>query len=244
MTRRRTILAIVITTTASLAACASPESVRTLSRAQRAAIEELALAWSDDHALLRANLAALLDIHLTAVRGRIHREMIETACIDPDGLPDTVILSAAIADPSCTIALVREVRTGRMTEAQAGAWLTDYATALRLGPDADGIGVRTRLLAQLAEIASIEHAWAVLTAALDDRAERVVELASQAAGASDTLAEALELRLAWRTIGGEVGATGALEPVIDALFTDQSRRAAARELLTRLLSVSGSEPNS
>jgi len=239
MTRRLAILAIVITT-ASLAACASPESVRTLSRAQRAAIEELAHAWSDDHALARATLGALVDIHLTTVRGRIHRELIETACIDPDGIADTVILSAAIADPASDIALVREVRLGRMTEAQAGAWLTDYATALRLTDTADGHSVRAALLAQLGDIESINRVWTELQDALDDRAERVIALASEAAGASDSHTEALESRLAWRALGEEVGADAALEPLIDALFTDQSRRAAARELLTRLLSGSNS----
>ncbi len=233
MTTHRFLLPILALATV-LSACASSESVHSLSRAQRAAIEELALAWTDEHTLVRANLAVLVEQRLILTRGRIHRELLTTACIDPDGVPDTVILAAAIADPTCDIALVREVRLGRMTEPDAGAWLTDYATALRLTETADGDTVRERLLAHLAEVESITTAWNELQVALDHRAQRIITLAQEATGASDDLAAAVESRIAWRDLGADA-APEAINPIIDALFKDEPRRAAARALLEQLL---------
>jgi len=219
---------------ASVAGCAAPGSVRALSAAQHSAIEELALAWSADHALARAELGVLIDIHRTTLRGRIHRELIATGCLTPEGDADSAALASAIADPTGDIALIREVRLGRMTEPQADAWLADFATSLRLGAAGDGEAVRFALLARLADLESLERAWAELQSSLDDRAERITALAAEAAGASGAMANAFEARLAWRTIA-EDSAPPALGGAIDALFTDPRRRAAARELVARLL---------
>lgn len=219
----------------SVAGCATPESVRALTSAQRAAIEELALAWADDHALARAELGVALDIHRVAARGRIHRELIATGCLTPEGEAEAAALGAALADPETDIALVREVRLGRMTEARAAAWLTDYSIALRLGEAGDGATVRHRLLDQLADMERIDAAWDALIGALDARAQRVAALAAEAAGASDTVAQALESRLAWRAIGEEIGAADTLGPAVDALFTDPRKRAAALAFLDQLL---------
>ena len=225
----------------AVAGCATPESVRALTSAQRTAIEELALAWADDHALARAELGVVFDIQRVAARGRIHRELLDTGCLTPEGEAGAAALDASLEDPGTDIALVREVRLGRMSAAQAGAWLTDYAIALHLSEPGGGVSVRERLLDRLADMEHIDAAHDALIAALDARARRVVALAGEAAGASDALADALEARVAWRSIGADVDAVDALGPAIDALFTDPRRRSAARELVERVVSGTARE---
>jgi hypothetical protein len=225
-------------------ACAAPESARAVRDTHAAASAELARAWAADHALARAMLGTLVEIRRITLRGAIHRELIATGCITPGDAPraDAAAFGALLADPASDIALVREVRLGRMAEADAIAWLHDYAAALALSDSPANDATRAAMVDRLAPVEHLHASAAALGTALDARAARIAALAAETSAATESLASAIDSRTAWRTIGAEIASPenldGAIDGALAALFPDPSdaaRRAAARELLTALL---------
>jgi hypothetical protein len=189
-------------------------------------------------------LGTLVEIRRITLRGAIHRELIATGCIRPGDPPraDPGALSALLADPASDIALVREVRLGRMAESEATAWLHDYAAALALSGAPANDATRAAMLDRLAPLEHLHASATALATALDARAARIAALAAETSAATESLASALDSRAAWRTIGADLASPEQLDGAIDgallALFPDPSdaaRRAAARELLTALL---------
>jgi hypothetical protein len=226
-------------------ACASPESARAVSAAHAAASAELSRAWAADHALARAMLGTLVEIRRVTLSGAIHRELIASWCIVPTDPPraDPGALAARLTDPASDIALVREVRLGRMAESEAIAWLHDYAASLALSDTPANEATRAAMLDRLAPLEHLHASASELRAVLDVRAARVAALATETSEAVPALVAALDSRTVWRTIGAELASPehldGAIDGALAALFphpSDAARRAAARELLAALLS--------
>lgn len=221
-------------------ACAAPPAADAVLAAHADAAAELSRAWAAEHAMARATLAALLDIRRTTLRGTIHRELLVSGCLVPADPPraDAARLAALLADPAADFALLREVRLGRMTEAQANAWLADYAAALALSDTAANAAVRHAMLDRLAPLESLNASAAHLTDSLSARAERIAALSAEASAAAPALHSALTARASWRTVAADLAAPQSLDAALDALFpnpSDAPRRAAAHELLLRIL---------
>ncbi len=236
MTRHRLVLSALALTVTPCAGCASlpPSAIGATLASQRGAAERLSIAFAEDHALLRAQVEALIGVRRVALIGAIHRELLTRGYISPtlDSSPDA--LDRDLADAGANTTLTREVRAGAMTRDQAALWLADYSLTLRMS---DGNEVREALLGRLAPVRTFSGAAEILPAALDARRDDMRALFFDL----DTSGLALERFSMFRPAPGAGGMSAARESlgrlVIDRL-PDPRKRAAALAALDLLFPAS------
>lgn len=184
--------------TAYLLACSactpSGAAGRAVVQSQQQAIAALAAAYAQDLALLRAQLAATLDIQRINLLGGIHRGLFEHGLITPalsadtDALTDLIAQSAAQpAEVNPPLALLAAVQSGAVSTAAAHDWLLAYAAALKQGEEA----ARAALLAELPAVAAHDQAAAALLEAFSAHAAQVIAWFSSLEADAQVLAIAM-----------------------------------------------------
>ncbi len=232
MARHRLILCALALAVTPCAGCVSPPpaSIGATLTAQRGAAERLGVAFAEDHALLRAQVEALIGVRRVALIGAIHRELLTRGYISPslDSTPDA--LDHDLADAGANTTLTHEVRAGAMTRDQAVVWLADYSLTLRMS---DGDEVREALLGRLWPVRTFSAATEALPAALDARRDSLRALFADL----DASGLALERFSMFRPAPGAGGMSSARESlgrlVIERL-SNTSKRAAALAALDLL----------
>lgn len=134
-------------------ACANPQSLAPITAQQAIALDALHVQTEASRILLEQQVLASLDVQRIALNGRLHREMLSQGLLSPDFEAMPGRLDELLGDATVASALVDEVRLGRMSTAEAQAWLTDYALTCRLSqvPEA-----KRALLRQLAPVERFE----------------------------------------------------------------------------------------
>lgn len=217
---------------AASAGCVSPPpaSIGATLAAQNAAAERLGVAYAEEHALLRAQVEALVAVRRVVLLGGLHRELLARGYLSPALEPVPDALDRDLPDAGVNTTLAREVRAGAMTRDQASAWLGDYALALKMS---GGEGIREAMLGRLGPARALEMAAESLRAALDARREEMRALFADL----DASGLALERFSSFRPApagGGTAAARESLGRLVIDRLSDPEKRAAAQVALDLL----------
>lgn len=211
--------------------CVGPAATREVNEAQQRTIGALAGACAADLAMLRELLTANLDARRVLLLGGAHREMLARGYLTPALEADPDRFHKDLTDASAHSILIGEVRTGRMTEAGAIAYLNDYALTLRMS-DADA--AREAMLGTLAPIMAHDRAASALVAALDAHTLEIAGLFEDALANAHSLAAFASFDPDAGGVSRQVIREIWLRTVLDDLDDPAERDAAAR-LLDRVL---------
>ncbi len=224
----------------SVLGCApAPRALNPVLANQALVTQRLALAQSQDGAMLRGAAVALLDIRASILLGETHRDLLRRGYLTPLLEPDPGALDRDLADPNSDSPLVREIRDGALTRDQAADWLNDYALSLRMS---DGQAVQRALLSRRAQIRDFQAASAALLHALDARISGTQSLLADLNASNQALSHYAAFVPAVQPPAAE-GLRESLGALIAAHIDDPDRRALALELLdTMLVPTSPSSP--
>ena len=213
--------------------CVGPDAARDVAGAQQRTITALSQRYAGDLALLGDLLERALAARRVIILGGLHREILARGYITADFGADTGRLGSDLADASAASAIVDEVRLGRMTHAQAEAFILDYSLSLRMS---DGGASRDAMLARMDAVASHDAGAAALREALAAHVAGVARLLEDADANARAIAEFAAFE---RDGGGYVERTilGLWERAVVSEMDDPARREAATRLLERVLGL-------
>jgi hypothetical protein len=209
----------------------APRALNPVLANQALITQRLALAQSQDGAMLRAVTVALLDIRASILLGEAHRDLLRRGYLTPLLEPDAGALDRDLADPNSDSPLVREIRDGALTRDQAADWLNDYALSLRMS---DGQAVQRALLSRRAQIRDFQAASGALLQALDARLGGTQSLLADLHASNEALGHYAAFVPTFQTPVAE-GLRESLSALIAAHIDDPGHRALALELLDTLL---------
>lgn len=164
------------------AGCVGPSAIEGTTRAQREAIERLERSYAADFGALERAVDALLTIRAERVRLAIETE-IASRYVEAGGEADVAALARDVDEARAGV-LVEEVRSGRMTRAEAEGLLRDYAGASALR---DGAAYRRALVSRLWVMRREEEGSRVLGGAMAERRREIGLLFGEALAGSASL---------------------------------------------------------
>lgn len=212
----------------ALTACAPPAALRPTLAVQRDAIARVAEAIDADYALLADQARANLATYQRLLLGAAHRELIERGHLTPALEPDTEAFDNDLANPEAQTTLLNEVRLGRLSRENAHAFLHDYALAMRMRRE--GTPLRDAMLTRLRPLEDAEQRGALVTAAIHNRRDAVLNLLGEAAQVNHTLTDNADRAL--------------LQPDPRSLLnvTNPQEQSPAQTLLRQLLTTPPQQP--
>ena len=225
------LLALWLAATLSLAGCVTPNTAAPVAAQHVLVTNRVAESYAADLALQHALVANTAAALRTTLLGTVHRELIVAGYIVPPLYSvDAAKFDADLADASKSNALVREVRDGRLTRAQAVAWLNDYAAIQTVPSAAD---LRRAMLGRLGPLRQFDADTEAAFAALRARAASVADLLAAASADAEALRDFAEAK--YLAQDAAQGLAGSLwHRLLVSRFQDPAKRAAVEAAGTRL----------
>ena len=170
----------------SIPGCVTPQTAAPVAEYNAKAVNVLGESYRRDLSVLREVIDVQIKVARRLELGEADRELLLSGYITPDNraVPDK--LAADLADPNIDSLLLREVRMGRLSQAEASAWLANYAALLAATNSAP---LREAMLAQLLPIEQFDADAEALLGSFDAHALRVAALIEDAKGNADALRE-------------------------------------------------------
>ena len=216
---------------AMIPACANPEALAPITAQHVMTLEALQMHTEASRVLLERQVDAAIEIQRIALTGRLHRELLRLGMMTPDFTAMPGRLEELLSDAEARAALLDEIRHGRMTLAEAQAWLIDYALTCKMSR---GTEARRVLLNRLALVEQFEEGAKALYGAIAAHGETIAGLIGELRADTQAI-EVYVNRGELPTTWDRAKTRELVEQYVLTRIKSTERRAAAAELLELLL---------